>query len=293
MTNSPAAPSATRAAAAAVSSDTEDLPFRHYDSKHRVIAWISQNLCDHLTYTVRHGLLTGMKRKGGLGFLPDFLTGSTDTPERRFWESLPLGGLVVYDIGSFQGLLALFFARHARQVICFEPNPGNRRRLEENLRLNHVENAIVRPIALGNREEVAEVIWDALMPGGTSLDQSCQQQITAGSRAHRQLIQITTLDLDIKRGQFPIPDLLKVDVEGFELAVLQGGAKTLLRHQPKLFLEMHGATMREKKQKTREIINFLEQTGYTSIQHIESGASITSENSDLAAQGHLFCQVLR
>ena len=43
----------------------EDLPFQHYTLKHRLIAWISMHLFDTSTYTVRHGLLKGMKRKGG------------------------------------------------------------------------------------------------------------------------------------------------------------------------------------------------------------------------------------
>ena len=44
----------------------EDLPFRHYTLKHRLIASLSMHLFDTVTYTVRHGLLRGMKRKGGL-----------------------------------------------------------------------------------------------------------------------------------------------------------------------------------------------------------------------------------
>jgi hypothetical protein len=35
----------------------EDLPFRQYTPKHRLIAWISTHLFDTATYTVRHGLL--------------------------------------------------------------------------------------------------------------------------------------------------------------------------------------------------------------------------------------------
>src|ERR1017187_1843289 len=34
----------------------EDLPFRHYTLKHRLIAWISMHLFDTATYRVRHGL---------------------------------------------------------------------------------------------------------------------------------------------------------------------------------------------------------------------------------------------
>ena len=92
----------------------DDTPFRHYTLKHRIVAWISQNLFDHLTYTVRHGLIKGMKRKGGLAWLPESLAGSTHTPEQSFWMNQDFRDLVVYDIGAFQGLLTLFFARRAR-----------------------------------------------------------------------------------------------------------------------------------------------------------------------------------
>ena len=48
----------------------EDTQFTHYSLQHRVIAWISLHLFDHTVYTVHHGLLKGMKRKGGLGWMP-------------------------------------------------------------------------------------------------------------------------------------------------------------------------------------------------------------------------------
>jgi hypothetical protein len=54
-----------------ISSTDEDRPFQHYNMKHRVISWVSRTLFDRHTYTVRHGLLRGMKRKGGLGWLPE------------------------------------------------------------------------------------------------------------------------------------------------------------------------------------------------------------------------------
>ena len=107
----------------------DDLQFRHYTLKHRLIAFISATLFDHVTYTVQHGFLKGMKRKGGLGWLPAFVSGSAETLEHHFWRSLDLKRLVVYDIGAFHGLLTLFFASQARQVIAFEPSERNRKRL--------------------------------------------------------------------------------------------------------------------------------------------------------------------
>ena len=74
----------------------EDLPFRHYTLKHRLIAWISMHLFDTVTYTVRNGLLKGMKRKGGLGWVPAIFSSGIMTGEQQFWSTLNLSGMTVY-----------------------------------------------------------------------------------------------------------------------------------------------------------------------------------------------------
>src|SRR5580704_17203984 len=91
----------------------DDLPFEHYSLRHRAIAWISRHLFDRFTYTVRHGLIRGMRRKGGLGWIP---AGIAQTKEEIFWRGLPLAGLVIYDVGAFHGILTLFFAARCKQV---------------------------------------------------------------------------------------------------------------------------------------------------------------------------------
>ena len=127
----------------------EDLPFRHYKLKHRLIAWVSMHVFDCPTYTVRHGLLIGMKRKGGLGWVPAMFLPGIMTAELQFWCGLNFNGMTVYDIGAFQGLLTLYFASRAKAVVCFEPNTQNHKRLMENLILNGIKNVEVRKVALG------------------------------------------------------------------------------------------------------------------------------------------------
>ena len=67
----------------------------HYTLRHRVIASLSQRL-DGITYTQRHGLIRGMRRQGGLGFLPAVLAGGHhETAEHRFLRQLDLEDKVV------------------------------------------------------------------------------------------------------------------------------------------------------------------------------------------------------
>ena len=68
--------------------------------------------------------------------------------------------------------------------------------------------------------------------------------------ASSEKIEIRTLDDEREQARLPRPDFMKVDTEGFELEVLQGGRATLAECRPELLLEMHGATMAEKHRKT-------------------------------------------
>jgi FkbM family methyltransferase len=269
----------------------EDLPFRHYTLKHRLIAWISMHLFDKLTYTVRHGLLKGMKRKGGLGWVPALFSSSIMTAEQQFWCGLNLRGMTIYDIGAFQGLLTLFFASRAKAVVSFEPNTQNHARLMENLMLNGIKNVEVRKIGVGSRHETRGMVASPLMPGGASVDGRTLEEFSrARVRTVVEEISIVTLDQEIPQANLPTPDFIKIDIEGWEIEALRGARDTLELHKPTLFLEMHGETIREKRRKVNEIVSFLWEINYRCIRHIETGATITPENTSVAMEGHLYCQ---
>jgi FkbM family methyltransferase len=269
----------------------EDRRFRHYSLKHRVIAWISTRLFDNVVYTVRHGPLAGFRRKGGLGWIPRVFAPSRPAPEQEFLQALDFKGKTVYDVGAFHGLMTLFFASRARQVVSFEPNSRNYRRFHENLALNRIQNVIVRKAGVGSRRQTAQMAGNPLMPGGSSVDESIVAGLRRGGQATvSEEIAIVTLDEEIDETGLPPPDFIKIDIEGWELEALRGAQRTLARFKPALFLEMHGETMAEKMRKAQEIVTFLWDCGYRSVRHIESGTGITPANAGVAAQGHLYCE---
>jgi FkbM family methyltransferase len=258
----------------------DDTPFRHYSLRHRTIAWISRNVFDGVTYTARHGLIRGMRRRGGLGWTPEW---SEPTREEMFWRELPLDGLVIYDVGAFHGILTLFFASRGARVIAYEPNEVNHARLIQNIRLNRLTNVLVRQLAIGSQAGSGTLTYSPSMAGGGSVNANAVGTVS-------QRVEITTLDHDIAAAALPAPGLVKIDVEGWELAALEGARGTLDAHHPALFLEMHGKTMREKKRKASALVAFLCDAGYRDIRHVETGASITPENETVAAEGHLYCR---
>jgi FkbM family methyltransferase len=268
----------------------EDLPFRHYTLKHRLIAWVSTHMFDNATYRVRHGLLKGMKRKGGLGWIPRITSPGVLTAEERFWSDLDLGGLTVYDVGAFQGLVTLYFASQAKAVVCFEPNTQNHKRLMENLALNGIKNVEVRKVGVGSRRETRSMAESPLMPGGSSMDGNVVESLLRDRGTVVEEISVVALDEEIPRAGLPAPNFIKIDTEGWEIEALRGARRTLELHKPELFLEMHGETISEKKRKVAEIVAFLWELNYRRIRHIETGATIMPENAATAMQGHLYCQ---
>lgn len=269
---------------------TEDRHFQHYTLKHHVVSWISRKLFDGHTYTVRHGLLSGLKRKGGLGWVPGVFAKSIETPEIAFWRKFPLAGLTVYDVGSFEGLLALFFASRAKRVICYEPNTRNHTRLLDNIELNGFTNVRVMKSGVGETTQQIQLTWNPAMPGGASAEAITAVHLkdtVAGAQV--ETIPVTTLDKDAEEKGLPAPDLIKIDIEGWELQALKGATRLLRTFGPALYLEMHGETLAEKRRKVAEIVSFLEETGYRAIEHVETGQRVTAANCQIAIEGHLFC----
>ena len=196
---------------------------QHSTFKHQVVAWVSQHIFGSVVYTVRNGRLKGMKRKGGLGWIP---RERQSTPEDAFWNNINLRGKVVYDVGAFEGMLTLYFARSAKRVVSYEPNSRNYRRLAENVRLNDLRNVTLRTIGMGKENAQVAMVQDPLVPGMASV--AVGHYPTVGnSQATVEQVQVRTMDSDIVAHAQPAPDFIKIDIEGMELDALQGAEETI------------------------------------------------------------------
>ena len=262
---------------------------RHFSRKHLLVARLSRML-DGFVYTQSHGPAKGLRRKGGLGFMPAFLSRRDDeTAEVQFLSDLDLAGKVVYDVGSFHGLMTMFFSRRARHVVAYEANAHNYARVRENLGLNNIENVTVRNVAVGSEPGVLKLVWDPLMPGAGSADGAIGEQIRNTDSSHEIEVPVVRLDDDMADQQLPAPDFVKIDIEGFELPALKGLTETIARHKPALYLEMHGADREQKEANIAAIFDFLVEAGYSKILHVESGKELTRDTTADGREGHLYC----
>lgn len=149
----------------------------------------------------------------------------------RFLSTRDLRGWTCVDIGANVGAVALFLAKLVGEnghVYAIEPGPPNLARLRKNFDLNPALAAHTNIIPKGIGRTPSELWWaeEKGNPGNAMLAQE-------GS--HR--IPVDTLDNIVREFDIDHVDFIKIDVEGMELDVMQGGWQTLHRMRPVLYFE--------------------------------------------------------
>ena len=173
----------------------------------------------------------------------DFLFGLYDRRELDLVrEHLGDGDFV--DVGAHVGLYTVAAALHGPgRVLAFEPNPSAREQLGENIALNHADDVVVVPKAVGDAPGTA------LLHVPKTPDPSFSS-LAGGRFAEGEPIdvEVTTVDTEVEAAGLT-PSVVKIDVEGGELAVLGGMTRTLERDRPVLLVEVNEASARELAQK--------------------------------------------
>jgi FkbM family methyltransferase len=145
-------------------------------------------------------------------------------------------GAVVYDVGANVGIYSLLvslLAGPSGMVYAFEPLERNLLYLRRHLTLNKIQNCVVLEAAVCNREGTRS--FSAASWSSSMAHLSADGEISVPS---------TSLDSCIYgERHFRRPDILKIDVEGAEMEVLEGASRVLTETHPAIFLEIHGTQL--------------------------------------------------
>jgi FkbM family methyltransferase len=159
-------------------------------------------------------------------------------------------GDVVFDVGSHHGLHTICMSRHAARVVAIEPNPHNVSILKKNVALNRLQNVAVRQAAVG--ESCGRTIL---------LQDSSQGGVLSRDTATLPTIEVGVLSLDRLADEYGFPQLLKIDVEGFEARALKG-ASQILQRRPKLAVEVHVDWVKRYGSTVSEVVGLLDLESY-------------------------------
>ena len=137
---------------------------------------------------------------------------------------------VMIDIGANIGIFARPSAERFEHVICFEPVLKNFEVLQKNL--ENYNNVELHNLGLGDKDQTVTFELQTLKCGHTKQ----VEEFIPNPEFEKHTGELTTLD----RFDFQSVDWIKIDVEGFENAVLEGSRDTIQRNRPWLLLEDNG-----------------------------------------------------
>jgi FkbM family methyltransferase len=146
--------------------------------------------------------------------------------ERHVWEALYhalQSGGTVYDIGSSVGAYTVFLSKvvgERGQVIAFEPEGWSYLRLQENLALNGITNARCFQKALGDWSGEGKLYQGEHKAASTLVHRDA-------TNTRYEVVEVVEGDRFIEAHNLPVPKAVKIDVQGYEYAVLQGLRHTL------------------------------------------------------------------
>lgn len=216
----------------------------HRSLRGRLLRFPVRALPANTVMRIRSGSAKGMKWIAGSATHGCWL-GTYELDKQRALERFLRPEMTVYDIGAQAGFYTLFFSRlvgESGRVYAFEPCPHEAHFLVDHVRMNCLQNVKIIQAAVGVRTELLGLTVDC---GQT------QNRICSSSGA---LLTVPVLTLD-GAGLTP-PDLIKMDVEGAESAVLRGAHTTLRAARPVVFVALHSAEERE------HCAMFLREAGY-------------------------------
>ncbi|PIX54987.1 MAG: hypothetical protein COZ50_05120 [Zetaproteobacteria bacterium CG_4_10_14_3_um_filter_54_28] len=170
---------------------------------------------------------------------------------------------VFFDVGANHGVFSLLAASQGGDeavVHAFEPQPRLAHAIELSKKLNHFSSLNIHNIALGAKEESKTLYLPRESSGVASLIELHVK--STDTVAHEITVKVDLLDTVVEEMGIGRMDLIKIDVEGFELDVFQGGEKSLKKLQPFIWFEMSPAGQETAGHGQSEIYHLLEQFGY-------------------------------
>lgn len=216
-----------------------------------------------------------------------YVSGSFEPNEFVFLRGMLQPGMVAIDVGANEGLYTLFAAARlgpTGRVVAVEPSSRERATLQRNFEINGLANVMVVGAALGAAPGKANLqIASAEHTGHNTLGSFVYDEVVAEDS---EMVTVETLDGLVERLALSRVDFAKIDVEGAETSVLEGGGYVLRRFRPLLLLEANEEALKAqgtsraalvtmlKSEFRYEVLVFSESTGRVEV--LRDGGELSS-----------------
>ncbi len=159
-------------------------------------------------------------------------------------------GMVAYDVGAFHGYYSLVLSQLVGKeglVYSFEPARENFEFLKDVVALNNLNNVQLNQKAVGGQDGEVYCNLDKSNPMAGCIYDSSEEGYK---------VEITTMNSFALNGKNKKPDVVKMDIEGFEFDALKAMDKVIDLCHPIFFIDVHNAENHSR------CIKFLKERGY-------------------------------
>lgn len=195
--------------------------------------------------------------------LPLYVGGCYDPNELAFLHGLVKPGMTVIDAGANEGLYTLFLSKlvgASGRVIAFEPSRREHERLQTNLSMNGLTNVTASRAGVYDRAATAPfTVAVEKHAGQNTLGEFMYPGVNAAGHESIELVRID--DWAAAQGVAKV-DLIKLDIEGAEVAALRGAEQTLRRDKPALLIEVAPDALAKQGASRAALLDLLKSLDY-------------------------------
>lgn len=198
--------------------------------------WLSRRM-KNVDAIIQRGVGEGVRFNPG-DSNASYVLGTAEPQMQKILQLWLQPGMTAYDIGANVGFITVIMARlvGANGRVCsFEPVPWLADQAAHNAELNRFRKVSVHRVALSDSD--GEAIFE--VPPNLTMGKLVEGERGASSGGRELVVKKRRLDSISSAEVLPDPDLVKIDVEGAEAAVLDGAAELLRRSRPMLLIELH------------------------------------------------------
>ena len=192
-------------------------------------------------------------------------------------------GDVVLDVGTNIGETLLHFARSVGDggfVYGFEPDDKNYANVQKNIELNGFRNLQVFNLGVSDRKETVKLF--RVDPNNLGMNRILTEAEAQGF-ADFTTIETDTIDNIVAGNGIGRVDVIKIDIEGYEMHALRGARRLLETQKPKLFIEVGYTRLIANDTSPSEIVAYLHELGYA-VRHAGTD-EVIAENYDFSPLG--------
>ena len=154
----------------------------------------------------------------------------------RVFEKYVNKDSVVIECGCHIGTHTIKLAKMCNKIYGFEPMPDTNKILNQNIKLNNINNAFISRLGVSSEPGKTKFLWSQDgNPGASGLDNNPIGK-PAWLESCKETIEVFLTTIDILR--LDKLDFMKIDVEGYEQLVIQGAMTTINKCKPVMVIEV-------------------------------------------------------